>query len=139
MNPALAYNTASRTCNTHNVMFNPFFGFTSWVIPKKLVVAKKNKEAKELFDTKKKEMKNLRNLLYKVKLYLSPEDIKHKELDEKLDEFTHVALEDFDNLDDSIKLVSLNEKLVSMTKSVLKEAWEDAKSTKFHEVLNFKK
>jgi len=49
-----------------------------------------------------------------------------------------VAIEDFKSIDDVEKLTSLNETVVNMTKSILKEAWEDAKSTKIHEVFKFK-
>jgi CRISPR/Cas system CSM-associated protein Csm2 small subunit len=105
---------------------------------KEFIAEKKIKQSENAFRKATSDTKKLRALLYKVKLYLSPEDPKHKQLDQKLDEYTRVFVEDYDQIDNLEKLETLSDSFVAMMKSVLKEAWEDAKSTKISDVFKFK-
>ena len=95
-------------------------------------------ESRKLYEETVPQTIKMAELSYKIRLYLSPTEKSHIELESLLRMFERLAIGNFHDVAKSDELYKVTEEVISSAKEILKATWEDAKSIKISDLINFK-
>lgn len=90
--------------------------------------AKKKEEAEKIYIEQTERLRQLRQLSTEIKLRLNSDEENHKQLELNLDEYVRIAIEAYSKVTNDKLYDQVSDKVLYLSKIILKEAWGQAKN-----------
>lgn len=84
--------------------------------------------AKEIYNKQIERLAIIRSISTEIKLLLNINEVNHQKLDEAIDKFVSTAVEDYNQLKNNREFTHWSEQIISLSRIVLKDVWEQAKN-----------